>query len=234
MTAKVTPLPLPPRGGAAGVASALRRAIFDGELIHGDRLPSERRLAEREGVSRGTIRDALTALASEGLLEIRPGSGAYVTFRETAEAASPILDASPLDLIDARFALEPHICRLSVLRATRADFDEFERLMDRMEDAEGDADDFAEADSAFHTALARSTRNELLIWMVGQIGEVRGEDEWLRMRKLTLNPAVIAQYNREHRQLVNAIRSREPDRAAQLMKTHLETARLSLTRAAAT
>ena len=59
-------------------------------------------------------------------------------------------------------------------------------------------------------------------------------DEWTRMRHLTLDEGIIAQYNGQHRELLNAIRSREPERAAAKMKEHLETARLSLTRAADT
>ncbi len=70
--------------------------------------------------------------------------------------------------------------------------------------------------------------------LIGQITSVRELDEWRRMRHLTLNEGIITQYNSQHRQILNAIRTREPARAANLMKEHLETARLSLTRAAAT
>ena len=76
--------------------------------------------------------------------------------------------------------------------------------------------------------------NGLLIWIIDQIANVRAQDDWTRMRHLTLDTRTINQYNAQHRQILNAIRTREPERAANIMKEHLETARLSLTRAAET
>ena len=135
-------------------------------------------------------------------------------------------------MIDARFALEPHICRLNVLHGRKSDFDQLEALCEQMEASVKDPGGFAEADALFHKLLAETTGNALLIWIIGQINTVRSRDEWTRMRHLTLNETIINQYNAEHRQILNAIRTREPERAASLMKEHLETARLSLTRAA--
>ena len=126
------------------------------------------------------------------------------------------------------------MCRLAVMHATRADFEKMEELMRRMEVMPTDPIDFADADSQWHAALAQSTGNNLLIGILEQINSVRGQDEWTRMRRVTLNDPTIAKYNSEHRQILNAIRAREPERAAVLMKEHLEHARLTLTRAAAT
>lgn len=220
--------------GSADLAAILRREILGGGLIANERVPAERVLAEDHGVSRGTVREALTQLARENLVESRPGSGTYVTYSREASSVQAIETARPLELMDTRFALEPHICRLAVLHATRADFEALESLLDRMERSVTNPVEFGEADSEFHSRLAHTTGNTLLIWIVNQISSVRGYDEWTRMRQLTLNQATIIKYNTQHRQMVNAIRSREPERAALLMKEHLETARLSLTRAAET
>ncbi|QIE57379.1 FadR family transcriptional regulator [Pikeienuella piscinae] len=221
--------------GAAEIASRLKRAILGGELIENERLPAERALAEAHDVSRGTIREALSRLSKEGLVSIRRGSGAYVTYvAPSDDAPLPIEDARPLELMDARFALEPHICRLSVLHATQADFATLETLLNLMEGAVDDPTVFAETDAEFHSALARSSGNSLLTGILQQMKSVRGLGEWARMRQLTLNRETIRKYNIEHRRIVNALRAREPERAAMLMKDHLETARLSLTRAAAT
>lgn len=219
--------------GSADIAATLRREILSGVLIENDRMPSERLMAEKYGVSRGTVREALNQLAREQLVDIRAGSGTYVTFSRERGATMPIENARPLELMDARFALEPHICRLAVLHAGRPELDEMERLLDAMERSVENPTAFAEADTDLHGALARSTGNNLLIWIVTQMNSARSYDEWTRMRQLTLNRQVIARYNVQHRQIVNAIRSREPERAATLMKEHLETARLTLTRAAA-
>lgn len=220
--------------GSADIAAVLRREIAKGNYRLHDRLPASRTLAEHYGVARNTLRDALGHLEKEGLLETRPGSGTYVTYKDDGNSAPVTENASPLELVDARFALEPHICRLCVLHGRHDDFNRLEALCDRMEAAQDDPAAFAEADTEFHRALAMATRNNLLTWIIGQINTVRSMDEWTRMRRLTLNSQIIAQYNTQHRQILNAIRSREPERAANHMKEHLETARLSLTRAADT
>lgn len=222
------------RIGAADIAALIRREISKGNLKLHDRLPAERALAESYSVARGTIREALNRLEREKFVEIRPGSGTYVVYRIEEASAAAIEQANPLELIDARFALEPHICRLAVLHGRRSFFDKLEALCDKMEESTDDPQTFAESDSEFHRTLANSTGNGLLIWVIGQINSVRSQDEWTRMRQLTLDRQIISIYNVQHRQILNAIRTREPERAANMMKEHLETARLSLTRASET
>ena len=220
--------------GAADIAAAMRREIAKGTLRLHDRLPAERQLAQEYGVARNTVREALAQLEQEKYVETRPGSGTYIVHQPEEPPGKAIEQANPLELMDARFALEPHICRLCVLHGRRADFDRLEALCQRMETAQRDPVGFAEADTEFHRTLAETTGNGLLIWIIGQINSVRSQNEWTRMRQLTLDDRIIAQYNAQHRQILNAIRTREPERAANVMKEHLETARLSLTRAAAT
>ncbi len=222
------------RTGSMDIAAILRREITRGGYRRHDRLPASRRLAETYGVARNTLRDALAQLEAEGLLETRAGSGTYVTCEADRPPASSVEDANPLELIDARFALEPHICRLAVLHGRREDFEQLDALCTGMEQSIADPTRFAEADTEFHWLLAAATRNNLLIRIIGQINTVRAMDEWTRMRHLTLEPRIISQYNVQHRQILNAIRTREPERAANRMKEHLEAARLSLTRAAET
>ncbi len=220
------------RRSFSDVATELRKSIEEGEFQRFERLPPSRELAEKMGVARNTLRDAFYQLEKEGLLETRAGSGTYVTADRKEVVPAAVDDATPLELIDARFALEPHICRLCVLNGRREDFEALEALCGRMEAAVGDPITFAEADTTFHRRLAASTRNNLLIWLINQINTVRSLDEWTRMRHLTLDEHIIRQYNTQHREVLNALRSREPERAAVKMKQHLETARMSLMRAA--
>lgn len=220
--------------GSAEVAAEMRRAIENGQFRRFERLPASRELSENFGVARNTLRDALYQLEREGLLETRAGSGTYVTAIDAEPVPTPVGEATPLELIDARFALEPHICRLCVLHGRREDIETLDALCEKMERSIKDPIAFSEADTAFHRTLAETTRNDLLVWLIGQINTVRSLDEWNRMRQLTLDEGIINQYNVQHREILNAIRSREPERAAAKMKEHLETARLSLTRAADT
>ena len=184
--------------------------------------------------SRGTVRKALNILAIENIVDIRPGSGTFVKFTQSEATHTIIENASPLELIDARFALEPHICRLAVLHATQQDLDKADQLLVQMDASVNDPNRFSEADNAFHTLLVKTTGNRLLIWIMSQINTVRNQEQWSRMRRLTLNENSIAEYNNQHRQVLNELKAREPERAATLMQNHLETARLSLTRITST
>ena len=220
--------------GSTEIAQILRREINSGGLAPGSRLPPGRELAKIYGVARGTLRRALNQLAREELVETRPGSGTYITSKPSEKSNSVIQEASPLELIDARFALEPHICRLAVLHARQQDLDLGEELLVSMDTHPSDPVAFSNADTAFHTLLAKTTQNQLLIWMISQINSVRNQNQWSRMRRVTLNRQTINLYIKQHRKILDAIRTRSPEQAAELMKEHLETARLSLTRAAST
>lgn len=222
------------RVGSAEIASLIRRDIKSGEISAKERLPPERILADNYNVARGTVREALNRLAEESLVEIRAGSGTYVTFDPADSAENVILSARPLELVDARFALEPHICRLAVLHAREHELEEMNSLLHTMEASVTDPAAFSSADTAFHSVLAETTNNNLLIWIVSQINSVRSQKEWSNMRRVILNPDTITRYNLQHRAIFDAITRREPEQAAIKMKEHLESARLSLTRSAAT
>jgi GntR family uxuAB operon transcriptional repressor len=220
------------RRGAAEIASLIRREIEEGRRTAQERLPAERAMAEAYAVARGTIREALGRLAEEGLVEIKRGSGAYVR-ADRAQQLNPVIQqARPLELIDARFALEPHICRLAVLHARESDLERAEALLARMESSLEDASEFAAADTAFHTMLAELTGNNLLIWIINQINSVRNQEQWSRMLLMTNSPAMIETYNRQHPEIVDAIRGRDSEAAGAAMKAHLESARHALMRAA--
>jgi DNA-binding FadR family transcriptional regulator len=215
--------------GSSDIASQLRREINSGSLQRFERFQPERSLALNYNVSRGTIRAAINKLEIEGLVETKAGSGTYISKKDSGENSSVIQNARPLELVDARFALEPHICRLAVLHGRQADFEKLENFLEAMEKNSDNPIIFGDSDTAFHRALAESTGNSLLIWMIEQITSVRNQDEWGRMRHLTLNENIIKKYNTQHRDTLNAIRAREPEKAAKMMREHLQTARLSLT-----
>ena len=220
--------------GAVDISVKIRNEIRDGVLELNEKLPSERLLAEFYGVSRGTIRSALHNLQHQNLISIKPGSGAFIIYERSKVIVSPMENANPLELIDARFAIEPHICRLSILHGKREHFEKLEKYTKIMEKNLEDIKGFAIADTNFHKTLAESTGNNLLIWIISQITAARSLPKWTNARNLTLNKEIVMLYNIQHRNILSSLLAREPELAATAMKEHLETARLSLTRASGT
>ncbi|MDD9978140.1 MAG: winged helix-turn-helix domain-containing protein, partial [Boseongicola sp.] len=92
------------RRSSADIAAEVRRSIENGTFRRFERLPASRQMAEGYGVARNTLRDALYQLEKEGLLETRAGSGTYVTARDRNALPVAVEEATPLELIDARFA----------------------------------------------------------------------------------------------------------------------------------
>ena len=213
---------------ATDIAGVIRRQISAAQFTRDDRLPPERSLAEQYGVARGTVREALKQLEDIGFVERRAGSGTYVIYSERDETRSIVETTRPLELIDARFAVEPQMVRLAVLHATEFELAKAETHLSTMEACGGDPATFADADERFHIALARSSQNALIVWMMQKMHEVRSHAQWARMRTITLEPGIIAKYNAQHRMIIDAIRARDPEAAGRHMKEHLESARRSL------
>ncbi len=220
--------------GARDIFVKIRGDIIDGKTDFDEKLPSERKLAKFYGVSRGTVRSALKNLETQSYIIVKSGSGAFVSFERAKAIVSPVENANPLELIDARFAIEPHICRLAILHGKREHFEKLDYYMTLMEKNLEHIKEFAIADTNFHKTLAESTGNNLLIWIISQITAARSLPEWTKARNLTLNREIVTLYNLQHRNILNSLIAREPEPAASAMKEHLETARLSLTRASGT
>lgn len=215
------------RYGAVEIAVALRREIQHGTYVHGERLPAERHLARQFGTSRGTARQALNQLETMKLVTRRIGSGTYVNSAGLAGTGNVAEATSPLELIDARFAVEPEMTRLAVLNASSRDLHDLRRALERVESAT-DPDRFGDDDEAFHLVLAECSGNPLITSLCRQINEVRGHSQWTAMKKKVLTPERMAAYNDEHRRLYQAIVSRDAGLAIRVMRGHLTTARNDL------
>ncbi|HVQ11856.1 MAG TPA: FadR/GntR family transcriptional regulator [Methyloceanibacter sp.] len=222
-----------PNRGPRAISAYLQRAIETGAYSEGDRLPPERQLAECFNAARSTVRRALDQLERAGLVSRRLGSGTFVG----ASAASPrragdLADqVSPLQLIEARLAVEPFTTRLAVLHATRRSLDDMEVVLVHAEDSVGDKDEFSKWDGEFHLLIAHASGNPLLINVYRQINHVRLHAQWDAMKEKILTPEVIAAYNRQHRSIFNALHERDAQGAFALITEHLEQARGDLVKA---
>lgn len=222
-----------PTSGVGAISAYLQRAIETGAYSEGDKLPPERQLAETFKAARSTVRRALDKLEREGLVSRRLGSGTFVgaAIPGGRRPADLIDEVSPLQLIEARIAVEPFTTRLAVLHATRRTLDEMDQVLAHAE-ATRDKDEFSKWDGEFHLLLARASNNPLLINVYRQINHVRLHAQWDAMKEKILTPEVIRDYSRQHRSILRAIHVRDAQLAQSLMAEHLEKAREDLVKAA--
>jgi GntR family transcriptional repressor for pyruvate dehydrogenase complex len=211
---------------SAPIAAQIRGAILEGKLSPGDRLPTERDLAERFGVSRVTVRDALRALETAGLVEIRVGAagGAFVTApssRVVGEGISNMLMMSQVDpdeIAETRLIMELGTVELAVERATDEDVDALRDLVERAAAAfEAGRYDTALA-REFHSRLALASHNRAIEMVTATFA---GPLSMHAVRER--EPPQIAHERSidEHRRLVKAIAKRDVKAAKRIMAEHL-------------
>ena len=223
----------PAAHGASAIIARIRHAIRTGIYSTGDRLPPERQLAEAFGAARSTIRNVLENLEKEGLVTRRIGSGTYVMFEgDTGGATSDVADlTSPLQLIEARCAIEPHMVRLAVIHGSKRDLDQLDALLKRLKKTTHDKSAFTQLDSEFHLLLARCSRNPLIVHLYQQINDVRSHAQWAAMKEIVLTPDQIDAYNEQHSGILEALMQRDATRAVEEINGHLAKAREDLMRA---
>ena len=204
----------------------IRGFIASGELKPGDLLPSERELAERFQVSRASIREALTALRVLGLLErSRSGGGLAARGNHVWFAIAPLSSylatrSHIIEQIEVRRMIEPEMGRLAAERAGAEDLARMEACLDEMDANLAEGGLGTEADAAFHSAIARSTRNELLSQIVELIGGAIREH-----REVLQTPQGAERSLLEHREMLAAIRRSDGDAAYELTRHHIDTVR---------
>ncbi|MEZ5810306.1 MAG: FadR/GntR family transcriptional regulator [Rhizobiaceae bacterium] len=214
--------------GSGEIMAALRRQIMAGRFFDKERMPPERALAEQFGVARGTVREALKGLEDLALVERRAGSGTYVCRAREGMSRPRAESMRPLELIEARMAVEPQIVRLAVLHANEIDLMRIAGALEDMDTNVGDADQFGDRDGVFHQRLADACHNALLIWTMRMINELRSGPCWRKVRQITHNPELAGEYNQQHRRIYDAVAARDPDTAAAAMRDHLGIARRKL------
>jgi GntR family transcriptional repressor for pyruvate dehydrogenase complex len=151
------------------IIAKMKEMILDRRLGPGDRLPSERELAEEFGVSRASMREAIKALIALGLLEARTGDGTYVRTNLSESVLEPLSWAVHLaegvgpDLAEVREIVEPCIAALAAERATPSEKEKLLETVDAMREAIGDPPACARADLEFHLTLAKAAHNQILL-----------------------------------------------------------------------
>jgi GntR family transcriptional repressor for pyruvate dehydrogenase complex len=150
-------------------------AVRVGDVLVGDRLPSERELSARMGISRPTLREAIRVLVDAGLLRVQPGPGGGMYVRSEVVPRGLIAERSELrvgevfGVLEARRLLEPRVAQLAGLYATDDDYDVLQHSIDLQRESMDDRDRFIQLDTRFHIAIARATRNTTVISLTRQL-----------------------------------------------------------------
>jgi GntR family transcriptional repressor for pyruvate dehydrogenase complex len=206
------------------VVGQLHQLIDEGKLKAGDRLPSERELAETFRVSRSSVREAIKTLEHEGLVRSRPGSGTFIT-AVNVEAIIPHLASllsrgkdALIDLFEMRCLVEPSIAALAAERATPDDILRLKEIYAQQAQQIDRETSAVDSDAAFHLTIGRATHNAALQRLVAAIVEILKP---IREQSLQ-TPGRAHKSLASHREILVAIERHDPDSARQAMRRHIQ------------
>jgi len=210
------------------IVQQIEESIMSGALKQGEQLPAERDLAQRFGVSRTAVREAVKALREKGLVEAYSGRGTFITngtsqaIRQSLDLFSRIGQADQAtQLVEVREILEPEIAALAAGRAEEQHLTSMREAYAVMERARNDADAFIEADLDFHLSLAEAAANPLILSLLDSIVGLLREQR-LRTYHIEGGPE-RGQYH--HKRILGAVENRDPDQARAAMRAHLKQVR---------
>jgi GntR family transcriptional repressor for pyruvate dehydrogenase complex len=208
------------------VMERLLGLIRDRRLGPGDKLPTEIVLCEALGVGRSSMREAVSALGSYGLLVRRPGDGTYLTSDLSNLVIRPLqfrlmLDADELSgVFEARRVLEGELAFLAAQRVDAEGMKEIDLRLKLMRERARDPEASSRADFDFHMAIARAARNPVLLGVVNHISELIFSSHLTTVDRRGLRPKTMA----IHDKIADAIRRRAPEEARKIMIEHIVTA----------
>lgn len=206
------------------IAEQIQRLICDGFLKPGDKLPSERELAEIFQVSRGSLRDAVRALEVTGLVEPRQGEGTVVRAPSAESLINPLTTVLlrqkvfVSELLEFRAMIEPVLARRAAKHASPEDVAHLEEILRRQQE-KADRGEFAiEEDTEFHNAIAQAAKNSVVLKVLDVFMELLRES-----REKSLQVEGRLQKSLEgHRQIFHAIQRQDPIGAENAMRQHIE------------
>jgi len=199
------------------VAEQISSLIDEGAFPPGTRLPGERELAERLGVSRVTIREAEIALQAVGRLEIKTGSGVYVSEdRPGAQASLPV--ASAFEVTEARLLIESEAAALAAHNITDEAIERMSVMIEKMRS--GTEEEANQADEDFHRTIAESSNNAAMLHTVKSLWRMREDIPTVKATYEAVCVHDAASRTEEHEAIFVALRDRDPSGARSAMREH--------------
>ncbi|WP_111979172.1 FadR/GntR family transcriptional regulator [Algibacillus agarilyticus] len=207
------------------VAQQLTNQIQQGLYKFGERLPSERELAERLNVGRPTIREAMIALDIAQIVEIRTGSGIYVSVDNTHLSADfTDTGVGLFDVLEMRYIIEAESSAIAATKITDAQILELESIINEMEMYEHDAERSELADKQFHLKIAEICQNNALYKLINWLWDLRISSQLSSAYLRRIRTEGVVPSIEEHKALVKALKARDPLLARETMKQHIENA----------
>jgi DNA-binding FadR family transcriptional regulator len=203
------------------VADKIQALIASEAIQPGERLPSERDLATKLNVSRASLREALIALELGGVVEVRGGSGVYVSQQPEPDAALPESGPGPFEVLSARRLIEAEIAAIAARVATDSAIDEILKAVLEMEKHHANYASNESADRNFHLSIAKATGNSAYVGVVGYLWDQRGR-LWHKLKEHFQTEELRQQTLTDHRNILEAIASHDPAAARKAMHAHLE------------
>jgi GntR family transcriptional repressor for pyruvate dehydrogenase complex len=201
----------------------VKEMIDQGRLKSGEKLPGERELSEVFHVSRSSVREALRSLESKGYLESRQGDGTYIASKPVESLVSPLASVifsekdSQMELFEMRRLIEPQLAFLAAERATEEEIALMEEALSLQEQAIAKGETGTEVDKEFHYLMAKATNNRVLLLLTDHMRDLLAES---RDRYLQVEGRPEMSIAR-HRQVLDAIKARDAELAAQVMLDHV-------------
>lgn len=204
------------------VAHEIEEAIRAGRHAPGSRLPAERDLAEHFGVSRPTVREAMIALEIRELVEVRHGSGVYVTeMLPAGEASAPELDVGAFELVEARLMFEGEAAALAATVMSGEELARIGGILERMEALDPASAQELELDREFHMAIAEGTHSTLVAQTIEHLWDLREQSTLCRHMFAQAHRMGITPRPHEHRRILDALATRDGEQARTAMRAHL-------------
>ena len=205
------------------IADQIRTLIGKGEVAPGARLPAERDLARQLGVSRPSLREALIALEVEGLLDVRVGSGIYVSQADGRGRSAEIAGASgPFEVIRARWLIEGECAALAARHGSPAQLRAIRKAHADLEKEAKRHHNPLDADRRFHVRIAEATGNSALELVVQTLWDQRVGPLYRALESKLEYPAMAAETIGEHESVLEAILERDPAAARSAMRRHMD------------
>lgn len=206
------------------IVEELENSIRSGEISIGMKLPSERAMAEKYGVSRNVVREAYKIMSEKGIVDIQIGKGAFVcapkvnVITDRLQEAISATKSNLYDILEVREILETAIARKAVVMANNVNIDILEDLYEKMNNSLRDPIKYAEYDIKFHIEIANCIGNAMLVLLINTFNQISDK----KLYNLNnIYPDRVSKAQREHRAMIDAIKDRDENKILAAVNAHI-------------